>query len=584
MSALLDLLKAEPSGMPSTSARRKALAWARVSTDMQEERGLSLPEQLRQIQEYAEKLDIEIVEEFSEAASAYKTRAKRPEFDRMLARAREDSEISVILVHDLSRFSRDSINAQTLIRDLRRAGVEVLSVSDPVIDRESVAGVYMEAITFAKNEAYSREVAFHTRKGCKANVQTRDPETGWCYKNGGQPLWGYRSERLVRGGVKRGRPIVKSIWVPDDTIVAGRPVFEWTKECLRMAADGASLDKLRDFCNSHEIPAPRQQYWGVSTWHSILETHSLLKYAGYEVWNVRGKNQRRNPSSEWVIVENAHPALISEEEAHAVIGARRQRSKLRPQESGAMSRSNGSRFLLSGGLFKCERCGANMVGFTSTNGRGRKGFYYVCGSAQYRRGLGCGPGVFVDKQVIEEAVLQGALDRFGEWSDPERFARLVNQAIGKMAKDTRKVDAEAQRRLAEVDENIANLRQALESGLEDIEWANARLRQLKAERAELAARNVPSVPPPAVPVLDTETVRAYQGRLNGLRQYATNRELRELVRTFVADISLAPATDLPEKQSEPAAHEITINFRALPAQFVKGMGAGAGFEPATFGL
>jgi len=181
----------------------------------------------------------------------------------------------------------------------------------------------------------------------------------------------------------------------------------------------------------------------------------------------------------------------------------------------------------------------------------------------------------VDKQVIEEAVLQGALDRFGEWSDPERFARLVNQAIGKMAKDTRKVDAEAQRRLAEVDENIANLRQALESGLDDIEWANTRLRQLKAERAELAARNVPSVPPPAVPVLDTETVRAYQGRLNGLRQYATNRELREFMRTFVADISLTPATDLPEKQSEPTTHEITINFKALPAQFVKGMGAGA---------
>ena len=75
---------------------------------------------------------------------------------------------------------------------------------------ETVAGVYMEAITFAKNEAYSREVAFHTKKGCRANVQTRDSETGWCYKNGGQPLWGYRSERLVRGEVKKGRPLIKS--------------------------------------------------------------------------------------------------------------------------------------------------------------------------------------------------------------------------------------------------------------------------------------------------------------------------------------------------------------------------------------
>ncbi len=122
---------------------------------------------------------------------------------------------------------------------------------DPEADR----GVYMGHILLAKNEAYSREVAFHTKKGCRANVQTRDPETGWCYKNGGQPLWGYRSETLQRGEERRGRPIYKSIWVPDDTIVSGRPVFEWTKECLRMAAEGASLDKLRDFCNSHEIPA-----------------------------------------------------------------------------------------------------------------------------------------------------------------------------------------------------------------------------------------------------------------------------------------------------------------------------------------
>jgi alkanesulfonate monooxygenase SsuD/methylene tetrahydromethanopterin reductase-like flavin-dependent oxidoreductase (luciferase family) len=38
----------------------RALAWARVSTSMQEERGLSIPEQLREIREYAEARKIEI--------------------------------------------------------------------------------------------------------------------------------------------------------------------------------------------------------------------------------------------------------------------------------------------------------------------------------------------------------------------------------------------------------------------------------------------------------------------------------------------------------------------------------------------
>ena len=191
MSALLDSLigsyEEKSGGEIQTSL--KALTWARVSTDMQEERGLSMPEQLRQICEYAEAHGIEILEEYHEAASAFKKNSHRAEFDKMLARAKSDREVNAILVHDYSRFSRDSLGARMLVRELLQAGVRVISLNDMEVDTESVAGVYMEAITFAKNEAYSREIAFHTKKGCRANIQTRDPETGWCYKNSGQPLW-----------------------------------------------------------------------------------------------------------------------------------------------------------------------------------------------------------------------------------------------------------------------------------------------------------------------------------------------------------------------------------------------------------
>lgn len=58
----------------------RAFAWARVSTSIQEEHGLSIPEQLRQIREYARARNIDIVAEFSEAESAFQRRAKRPEF------------------------------------------------------------------------------------------------------------------------------------------------------------------------------------------------------------------------------------------------------------------------------------------------------------------------------------------------------------------------------------------------------------------------------------------------------------------------------------------------------------------------
>ncbi len=551
MSALLDLLKAEPSGMPSTSARRKALAWARVSTDMQEERGLSLPEQLRQIQEYALQLDIEIVEEFSEAASAYKSKAKRPEFDRMLARAREDSDISVILVHDLSRFSRDSINAQTLIRDLRRAGVEVLSVSDPVIDRESVAGVYMEHILLAKNEAYSREVAFHTKKGCRANVQTRDPETGWCYKNGGQPLWGYRSETLQRGEERRGRPIYKSIWVPDDTIVSGRPVFEWTKECLRMAADGASLDKLRDFCNSHEIPAPRSRYWGATTWHSILELNCLLKYAGYEVWNVRGKQQRRNPPEEWVVVPSAHEALISEEEALQIHQTRQ--AKAGNTFGRAVNRTRRSHYLLSGGIFTCARCGSRMIGYAKSNGK----TYYVCGSLPNRRGLGCGPGVYVPREELEREVIRGMDGLISRFAEGRGFVTRVNEKLEQLWREQNGCLPDAAARLAEVDRKIDNLWRAIEDGIIDTSRANDRLKELQRDKDALEKAQTPTSGPPRI---DAKTVRSYLADTQKLLASGDNETRKDLLRRTVEHIELAPEqleVKITYRVPEPILNDLT---------------------------
>ena len=64
---------------PTPTGKVKAFAWARVSTDMQEERGLSIPQQLREIRAYAEKHGMEIAEEFSEAASAFQREEKRVE-------------------------------------------------------------------------------------------------------------------------------------------------------------------------------------------------------------------------------------------------------------------------------------------------------------------------------------------------------------------------------------------------------------------------------------------------------------------------------------------------------------------------
>jgi len=536
----------------------RALAWARVSTDMQEERGLSIPQQFREIRDYAESHGIEVVEEFSETASAYRREAKRVEFRRMVSRAKAERDVAAILVHDYSRFSRDSTRAKSLVRELGLAGVKVVSLNDPEFDSESVAGVYMEAITFAKNEAYSREVAFHTRKGCRANAQARDPETGGCYKNGGQPLWGYRTKRVQQGTDKRGRPRTKSVWVLDDAAVAGKPAHEWVRHCLvELAANGASLDELRDFCNGKGIPARRKRYWSTSTWYSLLQPNVLLQYCGFGVWNVHRKNGTKRPPTEWLVVENAHPPIITEDEAKAIAEARRRRSGERRFDPG-FGTSRKSCYLLSGGLFKCGRCGSNMIGLRRTTGR-----YYVCGSQPYRRGMGCGPGVYVPQDRVESEVLKRLEVLLARCTDSQRFARMVNGHLKVLWRDAAGRDVNVARRMADIDAKVANIRQAIEDGLSDAAWANARLEELLAERRVLEEAESPPKKPPKVAA---KQAKAYLSQMEKVLAQGEPPERKRVIRAWVAEMKLAPER-----------LEVEITYR-IPEPIVNDVVAGAGFD------
>jgi len=559
----------------SATDRTYALAYARVSTEMQEERGLSLPAQLREIEDYASRHGIAILETFTEAASAFQDEMRRVEFRRMMERAKSGKRASIVLVHEFSRFCRDPWKTPQLIGELLAHGVKVVSVTEPSYDLNTIQGMWLQKVTEAKNASYSMEIAMHVRKGMRENLRRRDPEIGYCYKNGGQPTWGYEAYRVQRGTDKRGIPMLKTLWKKDETVVLGRPIWQWAREALLMAAKGAALDELRDFCNGHGLPAPRAKYWASNTWHYLLKPHALLQYAGIGVWNVRGKHQRWNPPSEWEVVENAHPAIITLEEAKAIKEARDAQLRMLPQQSGAKARSNGSRFLLSGGVFRCERCGANMVGFTSINGKGRRGDYYVCGSAQYRRSLGCGPAVYVDQNVIENAVLEGIAERFREWTNLKAFAQRANQKIRELHEQHASAEVEAGRQIAEIERKMTNLRRAIEDGLSDIAWANARLDELIAERERWNQRLEAIGSTVKPPELDLDEVRSYHERFLEVMGHGTNEERRQMVRFFVENIALRPALPSANKQTEPAAHELVVTFKAMPAMFVKGMGAGA---------
>jgi DNA invertase Pin-like site-specific DNA recombinase len=110
---------------------RQFLAYARVSTDDQERAGLSIPAQLREMHECAQARGIAIVETFQEAESAFSEESRRPEFWRMIERAKRDPQITGILVHDHSRFYRDPYAGPQVKGELLAHGVRVYSATEP---------------------------------------------------------------------------------------------------------------------------------------------------------------------------------------------------------------------------------------------------------------------------------------------------------------------------------------------------------------------------------------------------------------------------------------------------------------------
>src|SRR5687768_16732465 len=101
-------------------------AYARYSSDAQRE--ASLEDQLRNCRTYAQRHGWPEPSVYTDAAVSG-ARLDRPGYRMLLAEA---GRFDVILVDDLSRLSRDSVESAKAVKRLTFAGVRLIGVSDGV--------------------------------------------------------------------------------------------------------------------------------------------------------------------------------------------------------------------------------------------------------------------------------------------------------------------------------------------------------------------------------------------------------------------------------------------------------------------
>ncbi len=171
------------------------------------------------------------------------------------------------------------------------------------------------------------------------------------------------------------------------------------RNIIELALNGVSPRKIAENLNNKGIFTPKENYWSAVTIQRLLidETH-LGKIISNKSQGDGHKNKRPNakdvkilPKSEWVIVENCHEPVKTQEEHDKILQFIADRKLIE-------KRARHKAFAFSG-LIKCERCGHSHTFYTKRDKCYMKPCWYINPLGDKCRN----EGIFVS--VIEDMML-----------------------------------------------------------------------------------------------------------------------------------------------------------------------------------
>ena len=311
---------------------RTAAAYIRVSTDSQTE--LSPDSQIKVVREYGKNHGFLIPQEyiFRDDGISGRHADKRPAFNEMIATAKQKpSPFSAVLLWKFSRFARNQEESIFYKSMLRKNGVEVISISEPMLD--GPFGTLIERIIEWSDEYYSIRLSGEVRRGMTEKVE-----------RGGAvsiPAFGYNIVDKKYIINPQTAPFVRKIYAD---FIGGKPIIQIARE----------LNALR-------IRTTRGNRWENRTVEYILRNPV---YIGKIRWNPKRRTRRDYDDPDVMIVDGQHEPIIKED----VFNAAQELIAANKKKYNRYNRAaNGDTYMLHG-LVKCSNCGGSLglsVGRTS---------------------------------------------------------------------------------------------------------------------------------------------------------------------------------------------------------------------------
>ena len=317
-------------------------------------------------------------------------------------------------------------------------------------------------------------------------------------------------------------------------------------------------------------------------------------YTGRLVWNRHdfatkretGGTARIRAQSEWIVSEIEHPPLVSDE----LFAAAQERFRHRARPKG-QPRPGGREYLFAG-MVKCASGHQPL----SMYGRERKSHTYMC--CDYGRAYGRVAAEQIDGHgqwlyVREDHLLPLVEEFFAQRIfGPMRLKKLAKQlsAHERDAKKNGKRHHDGLRRqIADLDRRLGLQLNALEKGI-DPELVGARIAELRAhkEQAEEQLRDQPPDPAEQEPTELLANLERLPDLSQALRDAppALKRQIFDAFELRILYDKINRRIEISATVSDAVARTLQ-NANDLPqevANVTQTDIAGAGFEPATFGL
>ena len=165
---------------------KNLVLYARVSTERQFSKDLSIPDQLRQMRNYCELNGYGIAAEYVEEGRTA-TNDHRPVLQQMINRVMTGDEgICGILVHSFSRLFRNVTDMAIYLKKLKKKGVRLISVTQDVDD--SPMGRFVTFFYGLADEMYSAINSTNVKRTRRENARRG-------FFNGAIPPFGYKIEQ-----------------------------------------------------------------------------------------------------------------------------------------------------------------------------------------------------------------------------------------------------------------------------------------------------------------------------------------------------------------------------------------------------